>query len=502
MNNEILTMLPIHHVPSNQLLQSLETVFTSVNMPDNARQRLSTFEDIIIDAFMQVVISKRTPALAMYFDMVLSRYPNLRFQIKNQLGNLGIKALAGVPVVMLREFDSETVKASLPGIVPMLLHHLLEVVSDKIEADSLAKLFNIPETFAADFAVYAYDLLGGQSINGIQSMVIEYLQSLDIRELNLSHLDNQYGALFSGDNIRYMFDKLKNGNSSDMANEIGYIADNPIKYLLLFNLVVIDYARYNLDHALIWVKDTYLIDTGQVVLYDFAMQSLCARYFSCAVTQDPGYASMDLKHAIETRSDSILTNYTMSSMISAVAATNTQIFEAVESEQAEIEEVIRLASQLIGMANDCGFRILRMNRFDIRQEISKLQQLESYPTREGNNNHIIYLHEQAKKGMLEQTYLALFPLIKDISKGERNLVLDCRFDANLDGWERVLDNLVLISRRFQHVEAQFHKQLDSLKCQKIARLIQNFVLYNYQIYDLGADYDHRIPVIENLQIMQ
>lgn len=487
---------------SQQSIQALETILAFHEMPDTPSERLAIFEDIIIDAFIHIVIGKRVPALTVYFDIVFLRYPQLRSQIKNQLGQFGIKALAGVPVVMLKDVESDIVQASLPGLIPMLLHHLLEVVSDKIESETLSKFFNIPNDFAAEFAKNAYEVMGDRPFDDMQMQATTYLKSLDIRELDLAQLDDQFKTLFGGDNIRYLFSKIDNQFSLLDIDQIGYVAQNPIKYLLLLNLLVIENATHHLYHSYIWSEDKQLIDTGNAELFDFAMQALCARYFSVAVTHDPGYSSMDINHAIETRADSILTNYTMSVVISSIAAVNAEYRDHIQAEQYEIQNLIHYGTQLIGLANDCGFRLLRMTESEIQQEIKKLRQLEPYPRPTDENNRIIYLHKQAKQGQLESGYLALFPVIKDIAKGEHNLALDCQFDTTLQGWDRVLDNVIILSKQFQEIETQFEQSAQSLQFQIVANLIENFIQYNYQIYDLGADYDHKIPVIEHLDIMK
>lgn len=487
---------------SQQSIEALKTILASVEMPDTIRERMSVFEDMIIDAFIHIVIGERIPALTVYFDMVLQRYPQLRSQIKNQLGQFGVKALAGVPVVMLKEVDSNIVKACLPGLIPMLLHHLLEVVSDKIESETLAIRFNIPEEFASEFAKNAYEMMGGRSFEDIQSQATAYLMSLNIHELDLSQLDEQFNALFGGDNIRYLFSEGNYATSALDMGQIGYVAQNPIKYLLLFNLIVIEYATHHLHHAYIWSEDQQLLDRGSTELFNFAMQSLCARYFSVAVTHDPGYGAMDINHAIETRADSILTNYTMSCVISAIAVADEGYHQQLQAESTEIENLIHQGTQLIGLANDCGFRLLRLPEAEIRRELHKLIQLEPHPRPTEKDNHIVFLHKLAKRGQLEQTYLVLFPIIKDIAKGEHNLVLDCRFDPTLEGWDSVIDNVIQLSKRFQAIEAQFQQHAETLQFQLVARLIKNFIEYNYQIYDLGADYDHQIPVIEHLAIMK
>ena len=489
-------------IPPQQSVEALGTILASVEMPDTTRERIAVFEDIIIDAFIHIVIGNHIPALTLYFDMVLQRYPQLRSQIKNQLGQFGIKALAGVPVVMLKDVDSKIVKACLPSLIPMLLHHLLEVVSDKIESKTLAKRFNISEEFAAEFAKNAYEMMGGRSFEDIQNQATLYLNSLNIDELDLSQLDPQFNALFGGDNIRYLFNKSNHNTSAFDMDQIGFVAQNPIKYLLLLNLIVIENATHHLHHAYIWTDDQQLIDCGSAELFNFAMQSLCARYFSVAVTHDPGYSAMDIHHAIETRADSILTNYTMSCVISAIATASEGYRGQLQAEQHEIETLIHYGSQLIGLANDCGFRLLRLTESEIRDEIKKLAQLDPSPRPTEKDNHIIFLHNQAKQGQLESSYLTLFPIIKDIAKGEHNLALDCQFDTALEGWDRVLDNVIKLAEQFQFIEAQFQQHAQSLKFQMVVGLIENFIQYNYQIYDLGSDYDHQTPVIEYLEIMK
>jgi len=492
----------LRNISWQESMDSLETILASVEMPDTIHERISVFEDIIIDAFIHIVIGNRIPALTIYFDMVLQRYPQLRSQIKNQLGQFGVKALAGVPVVMLKDVDSDIVRACLPSLIPMLLHHLLEVVSDKIESKTLAERFNISDEFASEFAKNAYEMMGGRSFEDIQHQATLYLNSLDIHELDLSQLDPQFNALFGGDNIRYLFSKSDYTISALDMGQIGYVAQNPIKCLLLFNLIVIENATHHLHHAYIWTRDNQLIDCGSAELFNFAMQSLCARYFSVAVTHDPGYSSMDLHHAIETRADSILTNYTMSCVISALAVANEAYQKQLQAEQYEIENLIHYGTQLIGLANDCGFRLLRLTELEIRQELQKLMQLEAYPRPSEDDNRIVFLHQQAKRGQLEQRYLALFPIIKDIAKGEHNLALDCQFDPTLEGWDRVVDNVIKLSEQFQSIETTFQQYADSIQFKEVARLIENFIQYNYQIYDLGADYDHQLPVIEHLEIMK
>jgi len=480
--------------------QSINRVLKTVDVPDATLDRLAVFEDIIIDAFLYTLVGERIPLLLAYLDTLLTQKPELKPMIKNRLGQLGIKSLAGVPVVMLKEFDSDIVEKSLPGLIPMLMHHLLEVVSDKLESDQLSEMLNIPKDFAADFALFAYEILGGRPVFDLQKDALIYLKGLSIHEVQLTKVESSIGKLLDPERI------IKLGKAHDFPDkyltQAKTLLDNPVKWMLMMNLLAIEVATHHLNHAYAWSEGRLIHCEDPSPLKDFGVQALGARYFSVAITEDPGYAQMDIDHAVETRADSILTNYTMTAVISALAVADPSIRKRVEAEQSQIQDAIHYATSLIGLANDCGSALMRMSPNEILDEVDKLRVLTPSPRPTTNDNPIAKLHQQAKEGNLADEYLALFPLIKDIAKGERNLALDCHFDKDLEGWDNVAYNLVQLANYFTKSEQKFLQQSQALSFQKIARLMDNFVQYNFQIYDLGADYDHQNPIIEQLDIIK
>lgn len=493
-------MLYLNNLSSHTSAQSINRVLKSVDMPDTTLERLLVFEDIIIDAFLHTLVGDRSPLLVTYLDTLFAQHPKLRLLVKNQLGQLGIKALAGVPTVMLKGFDSDIVARCLPGLIPMLLHHLLEVASDKVESDTLSQLLNIPPNFSADFALFAYDMLGGRPFDSLQADAIHYLDNLTIHEIDLTTLDDNIARLLNLDQIRSI--ASAHHIPSQIVQQLELCIQNPIKFMLLLNLVAIEIATHHFDNAYVWSDANLMECEVDVPFSEFRVQALCARYFAVTITDDPGYGLMDITQAIETRADSILTNYTMTAVISALAVADTDLHKQIDAEHAEIQNLIHHATRLIGLANDCGTDLMHMSAEEIKQEVHKLRQLYADPRPQSKDNPIADLHRQAKDGALDDDYLALFPLIKDIAKGERNLALDCRFDPNLDGWDTVADNLILLAQAFQQIQDAFNTQSEAIHLQKIVGLIDNFVQYNFQIYALGADYDHRKPVIEQLDIMK
>jgi hypothetical protein len=82
------------------------------------------------------------------------------------------------------------------------------------------------------------------------------------------------------------------------------------------------------------------------------------------------------------------------------------------------------------------------------------------------------------------------------------MAYDMALSLDEDHWERVIYNVQMMAREFQRLEVELVDQLHQIQLPCIAELIANFVNYNYQIYDMGADYDHARPVIEQLPIIQ
>lgn len=488
------------HLAAETSAQSITRVLEQVNVPETTIERLDTFEDITIDAFLYILVGKRIPLLSDYLATVLLQKPDVRQDIKDKLGQLGIKALAGVPVVMLKEFDSETVEASLPGIIPMLMHHLLEVVSDKLEGQQLSQLFNIPDDFAAKFALFAYELLGDRPFESVEADALAFLDNLNIREIDISRLDPSILALLDSKKIQQFANAIDAPQSQ--ITQIETVNANPVKWMLLLNLLAIEIAAHHIHHSYIWEHSELVNREQRSPMFDFSLEALGARYFAATITEYPGYGDMELEQAIETRADSILTSYTISAVISALAVADDTIQQKISAEQTAIENLILLASTLIGLANDCGATLLRMSPREIRAEINKLRILTPTPRPSLSKNPIADLHEQAKDGELDEQYLALFPLIKDISKGERNLALDCKVDDTLQGWDTVTENVILLAQNFVKTEQAFKQQSKSLNFKPVGKLMHNFIQYNYQIYALGADYDHRKPIIEQLDIMK
>ena len=494
-------MLQANRTENTTIDPSIETLLSNVNIPDEPQERLSVFEDLIIDYALHVVLKQSFPSVTNYFDFLLNSSPTLRFTLKNRLGQAGIKALAGVATVMLKGVDSQTIKRALPGVMAMFMHHLLEVVSDKLDADQVAKALNTPEELNEVFSGMAYELLGGMPFDNVAIRFTNYLQESCLRELNLPAVVPAYASVIDMNQSGQFVQMAASAGVEIDDNQLSEFLKHPIKHFLTLNLQVIGNARDQLESAMTLTDDGSLRTTGQAVLYEFGMQGLCARYYANSITQDLGYADMPLDQAIEVRSFTILTNYTMAAVISALAATDENIWESVENDRFLIESAIGDATRLIGLANDCGSRILRMNERDIYKEIAKLIRLDK-SAGPRNNPAIKSLLDDARAGKLAPQYHALFPLIKDSGKGETNMAYDLELSLDEDHWERVIYNVQMMAREFQRLEVDLIDQLHQIQLPYIADLIANFVNYNFQIYDIGADYDHARPVIEQLPIIQ
>jgi hypothetical protein len=479
-----------------EISESLKRQLPMIDLSNGSKGRLEEFETFVIDSFTNVILKTYLPPVGDYFSEVFEQIPDLRAGLVNTMGQFGIKALAGVAVVMCKPFPAETVQKALPSIYSVFMHHLLEVVSDKISGKQIARQLCVPEDMVDVFNVLALQILNNEAFSAVHPHFIDYLNSCSLLELRSSKLYNTLlsNVLFNEDIISVVksvkpdieIDKLKN------------FFEYPVRYCLLLNLLTVEVARAHLENVSVFSKNDQVFSSkGKAVLYDFAIKALKQRYNSAAFLNRHGYESLSLREALNMRADAILTDYTMASVISGLAAADPKIEQIVAQNRANVEDTIRKATYLIGLANDCGSRLLEMEIPDLVEFLADVadQAAEVADPRVYFSVH----HHRIKPSHPE--YRLFFPIMKDARKGEENLALDMRLLKDVDLWVDFIHNVVSLAAVFQRVQRDLEIALQQLGHKGIEELIRNFVDYNFQIYDAAADYDEAIPVIEHLPIM-
>ena len=457
-------------------LQTLEQLLNDVTIPDNSLDRLTTFENLILQAFVDFLVSHRMPELAQDLNLVLTKNPKVSGLIQDRLGQLGISALAGVGVVMLKRIPSSTVHAALPGITIIFLHHLLEVVSDKLYATDIASQRNIPPDLIDVFSDASEATLQHDGYANAYMDLQTYLHT------------HRVGAIQGMTLLRVFVDFLYKGVESLTGHKWEAIKA-PLRHALLFNLDVIQIANQHLVQTHPQDPNSPLGD-----LNTFARIALLERYQANQRTHNIGYYNMDLDSAVQTRAESILTNYTMAAMLAAICDADAAIAQDVESDIDATIEAIQTATTIIGLANDCGSILLRSDVNTLQKIISDHKATELTGTEFREMLREKRLLNLAKRGKLPKQHIPLYTLIKDADKGEPNLVFDLRFNQR-GGLSK---NLVDLSERFQGLEAKLSRQLGNLHSRVAAEMIENFVVYNFQIYERATDYDQFDPIIRTL----
>lgn len=480
-------------VDKQVLADSLQPLIPALVLLPSPRERILVFEKFIVESFSKVILQKYLPAVGCYTQLVLSNSPATQEMLVNQLGELGIKALAGVVAVMCKSFDSGVVQQAMPGIYTLFMHHLLEVVSDKLGGHHLATQLSIPLDFVDVFNTYALQIISGASFVSVQSAFLQYLSESSLQELDITQFHPDMLGLLNDSAIAYA------GSVGIDTHELKKFFEHPVKYMLLLNLLVVEIARDQVKEGWVFSDSAQaLIPTGKTILHDFTMHALMKRYESSLLIHRKGYQAYGLDKALALRADSILTDYTMSKMISSLASVDADLHAYVSANHETVEKSIRIATTLIGLANDCGSRILRMSSDALGAMLNELStdaQAQSLSPRE-------YLALAAKSWPKDSfEYRALFPLLKDATKQEANLAFDLRLMGQEELWSQFHYTVFHLSARFQALEDQLYEMFTRFPSDAVTSIITNFVHYNYQIYDAGVDYDNQTPLIDQLQVL-